>query len=91
MANDEIRQQYIYFADLKNKDVVIIPCDEGETKWIDTKEVLSINMSYTNSECIKHYLYTGKNDDEIYSGVVKVSEGIPTMIFTPLSDLNTDY
>lgn len=90
-AGDEIRQQYLYFANLHNKDVNIQSCDEGEVFWIETNQILKLKMSFTNGECLKHYFSTGKNDDELYSGVVNVSDGIPAMYFIPLRDYSTSY
>lgn len=60
MANDEIRHQYIYFADLSNKSVNISSCDEGEISWIEMNEILGLKMSFTNGECLKHYLNIAK-------------------------------
>lgn len=91
MADDEIRHQYIYFADLNNQNVHLLPCDEGKVSWIETNLILDLKMSFTNGECLKHYLNEGKTDEEIYSGVVNVSENIAMMTFIPLSNFNTTY
>jgi len=90
-ANDEIRQQYIYFANLTNKSVDILHCDEGEISWIEIDEILNLKMSFTNGDCLKHYFSVGKNNDEIYSGVVNVLEDKPTMNFIALRDFSTTY
>lgn len=91
MATDEIRQQYIYFADLSNHNVNILPCDEGEISWIKMNRILDLKMSFTNGECLKHYFNVCKNNDDIYSGVVNVLEDIPSMNFILLRDFNTAY
>jgi len=91
MANDEIRQQYIYFANLNNQDVNILPCDEGEISWMEMNRILDLKMSFTNGECLKHYFNVGKNNNDIYSGVVNVMEDKPTMNFIPLRNFNTAY
>jgi ADP-ribose pyrophosphatase len=90
-AEDEIRQQYIFTANLSNKAVTIIPCDEGETSWVSVSDVLIRKMSFTNGECLKHYFSIGKNDNELYSGVVNVLENKPAMAFIPLRSFSTTY
>lgn len=90
-AGDEIRQQYIFMANLKNKAVSVIMCDEGETSWVPVNETLKLKMSFTNGECLKHYFNTAKNDDELYSGVVDVYENTPKMNFILLRSFSTTY
>lgn len=90
-ANEEIRQQYIYFADLSNKNINILHCDEGDVSWLKISEISQLKMSFTNEECLKHYFEIGKYDDGIYSGTVKVINDIPTIEFISLKDFITSY
>lgn len=54
-------------------------------------EILDLKMSFTNGECLKHYLNIGKNNYDIYSGVVNALEDKPTMNFIPLRNISTVY
>lgn len=73
--NNEIRQNYYFFANLKNKDFDISKCicNEGELKWIQIEEAMQIDMPYTAKYCFKHYFEIGKDTDIIYSGTATKS------------------
>jgi 8-oxo-dGTP diphosphatase len=90
-AKEEIRLQYVYFANLKNEKVSISPCDEGEVTWQGIDRISGLKMSFTNGECLKHYFEKGIANDEIYSGVVKVIDNEPEMQFIALRDFDTSY
>ena len=90
-ADKEIRQQYIFFANMKNTNKNIIACDEGEISWINTEDLFNRKMSFTNSECLKHYFEEGFKDDTIYSGAVNVNDGKPNMNWVALKDFSTKY
>jgi 8-oxo-dGTP diphosphatase len=89
--DNEIRQQYIYFANLSNINAVLSECDEGELHWINTGDIFNLDMSITNTECLKHYFQTCKNDNFIYAGTVKSEDNTPEIIFTKLQDFDTAY
>ena len=89
---NEIRQQYIYFADLANQNFVIKECNEGELHWIKINDMQNLKMSFSNTQCLKHYFQAGKNDDFVYVSAVEVDEkNIPNVVFTPLRDFYTEY
>ncbi|MDF2685349.1 MAG: hydrolase [Clostridia bacterium] len=90
-SKDEIRQQYIYFAELINKSIGLLPCNEGNLEWVHINDILKLKMSFTNYECLKHYFSTGKNDDYLYSGVVNVINDIPKIDFISLKDFKMNY
>lgn len=69
MKNNEIRQNYYYFAELHNTKIDINECDEGTLEWVDMNEVLGRKMPFTANECLKHYLSKGKDDNKLYAGV----------------------
>ncbi len=73
MKNNEIRQNYYYFADLHNVEINLEKCTEGMLEWVDIDEILTKEMPFTATECLKHYLAIGKNDDKLYAGVSTVS------------------
>ena len=89
--DNEIRQQYIYFANLFNKTAKLSECDEGELHWVKINEMEKLKMSYTNTQCLEHYFLTGINDNLIYAGTVMVEKNNPKMVFTPLQDFDTSY
>ena len=67
--NNEIRQNYYFFADLKNKDLKLGYCDEGLLEWVEINKVLERDMPYTAKEVLRHYLSVGKYDCKIYAGI----------------------
>lgn len=69
LKNNEVRQNYFFFADLKNKDFVPKECNEGILEWVDIKEVLNREMPFTVKKVMEHYLTVGKDDEKIYAGV----------------------
>ena len=69
MKNNEIRQNYYYFTELKNIEININKCNEGILAWIDINEVLEKEMPFTAKECLKHYFYKGKYDNKLYTGI----------------------
>ena len=91
-TNDEIRQQYIFTADFK-KEIAITETsstDEGELFWIPLSELFNRKMAYSNTECLKHYFSSGKNDRNIYSVVVgSDGNGLSTYI-TALQEYERD-
>jgi len=91
----EIRQQYIYFADLANINAALSECDEGEMYWIKTDDIFKLEMSFTNTQCLSHYfqnIQNGKKDKFIYVGVSGISgDNMPKVVFTPLRDFYTAY
>ena len=89
--DNEIRQQYIYFANLLNKTATLSECNEGELDWVSISEIIKLKMSYTNTQCLEHYFSTGNSDNLIYTGAVMVEENNPKMIFTPLQDFDTRF
>lgn len=91
MATDEIRHQYIFFANLKSKDVSIQNSDEGQISWIKLDQMLDLKMSLTNHACLKHFLSTGKNDHHIYAGIATVVDNLPSINFCALKAYSTAY
>ena len=70
--NNEIRQIYYYFAELKDK-ALIGESDEGELKWVEFEEALSYKMPFTAYGVVEHYLKTGRNTDVLYAGTTMES------------------
>ena len=75
----EIRQNYYFFANLKegiNDDLV---SNEGKLEWFSIKEIGELEMPYTAKYVIEHYFSMGQFTDKLYTGIanengVKFSE-----------------
>jgi 8-oxo-dGTP diphosphatase len=80
--NNEIRQNYYFFADLNNKDLNLQNCNEGILEWVEVTKVLDKEMPYSSKEVLKHYLSVGKDDNKIYAGVVTGKQ----VVFTELNE-----
>ena len=84
MTPDEIRQQYIFTATLKNKTKQLIKSDEGELHWIPTNELFDRKMAFSNIETLKHFFAVGKYNDSIYTGTVTEKDGALSVNFAAL-------
>ena len=80
--NGEIRQNYYFFADLKENAVLKTDCDEGKLEWVDYNDVLKKDMPFTAKGMLEHYMSTGRFDDKIYGGVT-TSNGV---VFTEMDE-----
>jgi 8-oxo-dGTP diphosphatase len=69
MKNNEIRQNYYYFTELRNTEIDINECDEGTLEWFNMDEVLDREMPFTAKECLRHYLAIGKDNNKLYAGI----------------------
>ena len=67
MKNSEIRQNYYFFADLKNPDIKITS-NEGNLEWADFDKAALLDMPYTSKYVIEHYIKTGRNTSTLYCG-----------------------
>ena len=74
LKNDEIRQNYYFFADLIDSEKVITS-NEGNMKWFQMEELLrnTPEMPFTAHYVVKHYIETGKDNDVLYAGIATES------------------
>ncbi|MCH5324818.1 MAG: NUDIX domain-containing protein [Eubacterium sp.] len=70
LKNGEVRQNYYFFADLKNPDTQI-NSDEGELKWFSFDELDGVEMPFSAKYVIEHYLETGRYTDILYGGMAE--------------------
>ena len=84
--NGEIRQNYYFFADLKETAVLKTDCNEGKLEWVAVDDVLKKEMPFTAKHMLEHYLSTGKFDNKLYGGIT-TPNGIA---FTELEDFSND-
>lgn len=64
----EIRQNYYFFAKLKNSNIEL-KSEEGILKWFYYDEIKSLNMPHTAKYMIKHYIDVGRFDNKLYIGI----------------------
>ncbi len=68
-SKGEIRQNYYFFADLKNGISEKFSSNEGVSRWFPLSEVISLEMPFTSKYVIEHYLNVGYKTDMIYAGI----------------------
>lgn len=83
LKNGEIRQNYYFFADLKD-DEKILSSKEGNLKWFQMDELLEMppKMPFTAYYVVKHYLEIGKDTDKLYGGI-STEDGV---VFTEMRE-----
>ncbi len=78
----ELRQNYYFFAELKEDVEENLVSNEGICKWFELEELPSLKMPYTSEYVTKHYLETGRFTDKLYGGVAD-GKG---MVFTEMPE-----
>lgn len=66
--NGEIRQNYYYFAALKD-GFDVQNSNEGCLEWHDMDALAELPMPVTARHVIEHYLAVGRFDDKLYGGI----------------------
>ena len=69
LAKGEIRQNYYFFARLKEEKELV--SNEGQLRWVSYEEIPSLQMPVSARHMILHYLSIGRFDDNIYCGVTE--------------------
>ena len=64
----EIRQNYYFFADLKEHVDDNLNSNEGKTKWFSMDEISGLEMPYTAKYVMEHYCTIGRFTDKLYAG-----------------------
>ena len=65
----EIRQNYYFFAELKEDVEGEFSSNEGISRWFPLTELTSLEMPFTSKYVIEHYLDVGCKTDMIYGGI----------------------
>ena len=65
----EIRQNYYFFASLKEE--IELSSTEGTLEWIPFDRVPELNMPVSAKHMILHYLQKGRFDDVLYGGLTQ--------------------
>lgn len=79
MTNGEIRQNYYYFAHLKNDQE--LTSNEGQLRWFHPDELEGLPMAYTARYMIDHWLKTGRHTDCVYGGVADGEQVVFTELY----------
>ena len=64
----EIRQNYYYFAELKD-GFDVNDSNEGRLEWHDMNVLADLPMPVTARHVVDHYLAVGRFDDKLYGGI----------------------
>ena len=72
-AEGELRQNYYFFADLKDPGVQTPPSTEGITQWFSLGDMSGLPMPFTARGMLDHYLKIGQYDDLLYGGIANES------------------
>lgn len=68
-TKEEIRQNYYFFARLKDDYDDELKSNEGISKWFPIDEVSDLPMPFTAKFVVDHYFSTGRSTDKMYVGV----------------------
>ncbi|MFT3952141.1 MAG: NUDIX domain-containing protein [Oscillospiraceae bacterium] len=81
LKKDEIRQNYFFFAQLKDT-AESLTSNEGKLQWFDLNEAANLEMPHSAKHMYLHYLHTGCLDDKLYGGIATEN----AVIFTELQE-----
>ena len=71
LKDGEIRQNYYFFAQLKEERQ--LTSSEGILQWIPYDQIASLNMPVSAKHMILHYCKTGRFDEILYAGITQES------------------
>ncbi len=74
----EIRQNYYFFAWLKDDVQRALASTEGELRWVPFSELASLPMPFTAKYVVAHYLEIGRQNDTMYVGVANEEDVVFT-------------
>lgn len=67
-TNGEIRQNYYFFARLKEEADCGLKSNEGRLQWFGLNETSGLKMPHTAQYVVKHYCAEGQFTDRLYVG-----------------------
>ena len=74
-VRNEIRQNYYFFADLKDETDEGLNSNEGMLKWFGFDEVSALEMPISAKYMMEHFLTMGRYNDKIYVGTAGSERG----------------
>ncbi len=66
---DEIRENYYFFATLRDHVSDALTSNEGTCRWFDFGDVAGLPMPYTAGPVVAHYLREGRRTSLLYGGI----------------------
>lgn len=69
LVGEEIRQNYYFFAKLKEEQP--LSSTEGTLRWVPYDEIPSLEMPVSAKHMILHYLSEGRHNDDLYAGITE--------------------
>ena len=81
-AKGEVRQNYFFFAQLKQGAEAGLTSDEGQLKWFAISELADLPMPPSAWQAIDHWLAVGRHDHLLYGGISQADSAT----FLPLSE-----
>ena len=69
LAKGEIRQNYYYFARLKEDRA--LSSNEGQLRWVPHEDIPELPMPVSAKHMILHYLRVGRFNDTLYAGITE--------------------
>lgn len=67
-VKNEIRQNYYFFAELKDEIDEELCSNEGLLKWFEIDEISSLQMPFSAKYMTEHFLTIGRYNDKVYMG-----------------------
>lgn len=67
--NGQVKQNYYYFASLKDPHIGPIRYPGGEIRWFEGMKALDLEMSLLDQNVLEHYLFIGKHTKSLYGGI----------------------
>lgn len=71
LKNGEIRQNYYFFARLKEEKP--LQSTEGILRWVRYEDIPALDMPVSARHMILHYLQEGRYTDHLYAGITEES------------------
>lgn len=69
----EIRQNYYFFATVKEAACQELQSNEGILKWVSLKELNTLIMPFTAKYVMEHYCREGRFSEKLYTGVANAN------------------
>lgn len=72
-TNGEIRQNYYFFAELRESVNENLVSNEGVCKWFYLDEISTLEMPFTAKYVMEHFCKEGRFTDNVYVGVTNTN------------------
>lgn len=74
MTNGEIRQNYYFFANLRDGIGDNLTSNEGQLQWFPLEEIAPLKMPHSAKYVMKHYCEEGRFSDKMYVGTTNAKD-----------------